>query len=163
MNIFNIRSWFKRKKPKVELTQQQLSDMFFYEHHIWPEPIKVLTQGDKVWVLAKGRTPYLGTVTKLRKVISGNPYWVVQYSDDPVRSVTVHPGDPAFATKEELLLWYIGEAWRRIARLYRSLQAAVDNVEIVTAYIEQRVHDSKLEIKFLENQLGHAVPYKPVE
>ena len=59
-------------------------------------------------------------------------------------------------------MYNLGEAWRRIARLYSNLQSAVGDVDTVAAYTEQRVNNTKLEIKFLESQMGKHVPYKEV-
>ena len=154
MKLFNkIRSiWGKRKQQTAELTQEQLADMCYYETRVWPTPPTDLAAGARVWVLGKGRVPANGVVAKLRKVYSGRPYWVVRYGENLNHSVIAHPGEPAFYTREDLLLWYIGEAWRNIARLYGNLQQAVGDVQTVQEYTINRVLRCKSEIKFLENQ-----------
>ena len=161
--FYKIRNWFARKRSKpVKLSPEQLADMQVYSKHVWPTPVKELELGDRVWVMAPGHVPKNGTVIKLRKVNAGVPFWLVQYGESANQSVVVHPGEPAFVQKDDLLMYNLGEAWRRIARLYNNLQSAVGDVDTVAAYTEQRVNNTKLEIKFLESQLGKHVPYKEV-
>lgn len=154
MKLFNkIRlAWSKRQHKPVELTQEQLTDMRYYETHEWPTPPNDLVAGESVWVLGKGRVPAKGVVAKLRKVYGGNPYWLIRYGENMNHSEIAHVGEPVFRNRQDLLLWYIGEAWRNIARLYGNLQHAVGDVQTVQEYTNNRVGLHKAEIKFLENQ-----------
>lgn len=145
--------WRKRKSKPVELTPEQLADMRYYETHEWPTPPTDLVAGERVWVLGKGRIPAYGTVAKLRKVYQGNPYWLIRYGESNQHSEVAHVGEPVFRSREDLLLWYIGDAWRNIARLYKNLQTAVGDVQTVQEYTTSRIGLIKAEINFLENQL----------
>lgn len=142
-----------RGKTTVLFTQQQISDMDYWARHCWPTPPESFVAGETVWFLDKGRIPMRGTVAKLRKVVTGNPYYVVRVGDDPSRSRTFHVGEPMFRNREDLLLYHIGEQWRTISRLYKNLEQATENVDHVQHYTSHRIQDCKTEIEFLENQL----------
>ena len=154
MNLLNkIRSyWEKRHTKPTELTPEQLADMEYYETHSWPIPPQDLVAGESVWVLGKGRVPAQGTVAKLRKVYGGNPYWLIRYGENNQHSEIAHIGEPVFRNRDDLLLWYIGEAWRNISRLYKNLQAAVGDIKTVQEYTVNKISLYKAEIRFLENQ-----------
>ena len=74
MNIIDrIRRYFFQRHIHIDLTQEQINEMLYYDNHEWPEPPAEFVAGDLVWFLGKGKVPCRGIITKLRKVDSGHP------------------------------------------------------------------------------------------
>ena len=152
-SIDRIRRFFFQRHSHIDLTQEQVDEMLYYDNHEWPEPPTEFVAGDLVWFLGKGKVPCRGIITKLRKVDSGHPYYVIRNSDDPTKGRSFRVGDPVFGNREDLLMWHIGENWRQLGRLWKNVENATQNADQLFQYANRRAKEYRAAINFLENQL----------
>lgn len=151
--IDKIRRLFSKRYVCVELSEEQLEEMCHYDLHSWPKPPTEFAAGSHVWFLGKGKIPCEGIITKLRKVDSGRPYYVIRYGEDASNGRAVHIGDPVFHNREDLLMWHIGENWRQLGRLWKNVQTAEQNADALLQYANRRAPEYRAAIRFLESQL----------